>query len=144
MWKNKERSPVIIIGGQTNLWYDALKKLQRSILSHRNTWAVWKSYKVIIYLYLNNYALCNGRKNIPRYILIRYRFNRTLLFIVSINLYYGCDSHYKSIKHKLPFTLSFCLNFSSFFFSRCNAWAYLLVRNKKAGPWGIMGNKSEW
>jgi hypothetical protein len=77
--KNQERSPIIIIGGQTNPLhinkkssggsYDAPKKLQRSILRHRNTWVVWR-IKVLIYLYLNNYALCNGRKNIPRCILI--------------------------------------------------------------------------
>jgi hypothetical protein len=55
-------------------------------------------------LYLNNYAFDDGRKNIPMCILIRYRFNRVLLFIVSINLYYRSDGHhkinYKSIQHK--------------------------------------------
>jgi hypothetical protein len=72
------------------------KKLQRSILSHRNIWVVWR-IKVLIYLYLNNYALYNGRKNILRCILIRYSFNRTLLFIVSINLCYGCDRSSQNI-----------------------------------------------
>ena len=70
------------------------KKLQMSILNHRNIWVVWK-IKVMIYLYLNNYALCNGRKTIPRCILIRYKFSRTLLFIVNINLCYGRDDHLK-------------------------------------------------
>ena len=52
---------VSIIGGQTNPWhidkknyggwYDTSKKLQRSILSHRNTWVVWK-IKIMIYLYI--------------------------------------------------------------------------------------------
>ena len=63
----------------------------------------------MVYLYLNNYMLCNGRKNMPMCIFIRYRFNRTLLFIVSINLYYGCNGHlkikYKSIKHKQIYTI---------------------------------------
>jgi hypothetical protein len=49
----------------------------------------------MIYLYLNNYAFCNRRKNIPI----------TLLLIVNINLYYECDGHhkinYKSIKQKV-------------------------------------------
>ena len=81
----------------------------------------------MIYLYLNNYALCNGRKNIPR----------TLLFIVNINLYYGCDGHlkikYKSIKHKQICTIHVIILHKCLivFFSCCNALTYLLVIIKR-------------
>jgi len=90
----------------------------------------------MIYLYLNNYALINERKNMPSCILIRYMFNRTLLFIVSINLYYRCDDHikinYKSTKHKICtiHVIVFASMFS-LFFSYCNVWAYLLVKYER-------------